>query len=119
MNDFLAQLAQIIGIQYVLTDHEDKAPYLTDWRKRYTGKALAVVLPRTTLEIAQIVSLCSSKGVSIVPQGGHTGFCGGATPDASGNQIVLNFKRMNSILEIDAENQTITVEAGCILQNVQ
>ena len=119
MNDFLAQLAQIIGIQYVLTDHEDKAPYLTDWRKRYTGKALAVVLPRTTLEIAQIVDLCSSKSISIVPQGGHTGFCGGATPDTSGNQIVLNFKRMNSILEIDAENQTITVEAGCILQNVQ
>jgi FAD/FMN-containing dehydrogenase len=80
MIDFLAQLAQIIGIQYVLTDHEDIAPYLTDWRKRYTGKALAVVLPRATLEIAQIVDLCSSKGVSIVPQGGHTGFCGGATP---------------------------------------
>ena len=116
---FLEQLRQIIGQQYVLTADHDKEPYLTDWRKRYTGKACAVVLPRTSSEIAAIVQLCAGNNICIVPQGGHTGFCGGATPDLSGNQIVLNFKRMNSILDIDEANQTITVEAGCILQNIQ
>jgi FAD/FMN-containing dehydrogenase len=116
---FLEQLTQIIDQQYVLTADPDKEPYLTDWRKRYTGKALAVVLPRTSSEIAEIVQLCANNKICIVPQGGHTGFCGGATPDHTGNQIVLNFKRMNSILEIDEANQTITVEAGCILQNIQ
>ena len=116
---FLEQLTQVIDRQFVLTSDHDKEPYLTDWRKRYTGKALAIVLPRTSSEIAKIVQLCASNSISIVPQGGHTGFCGGATPDKSGNQIVLNFKRMNSILEIDEANQTITLEAGCILQNIQ
>ncbi len=119
IDKFLEQLRQIIDQQYVLTVDQDKEPYLTDWRKRYTGKALAIVLPRTSSEIAKIVQLCASNYISIVPQGGHTGFCGGATPDQSGNQIILNFKRMNSILEIDEANQTITLEAGCILQNIQ
>ena len=119
IDEFLEQLRQIIDQQYVLTSDQDKEPYLTDWRKRYTGKALAIVLPRTSSEIAKIVQLCASNNICIVPQGGHTGFCGGATPDQSGNQIVLNFKRMNSILDIDEANQTITLEAGCILQNVQ
>ncbi|QKM64656.1 hydroxyacid dehydrogenase [Polynucleobacter tropicus] len=116
---FLEQLRQIIDQQYILTADHDKEPYLTDWRKRYTGKALAIVLPRTSSEIAKIVHLCASNNICIVPQGGHTGFCGGATPDQSGNQIVLNLKRMNSILQIDEANQTITLEAGCILQNIQ
>lgn len=116
---FLRALTQIIDPRNVITSDVDKAPYLTDWRKRYTGKALAIVLPRTSEEIAKIVQHCAVNNISIVPQGGHTGFCGGATPDSSGNQIVLNFKRMNSILEIDEANQTITVEAGCILQHIQ
>jgi len=119
IDKFLEQLRQIIDQQYVLSADQDKEPYLTDWRKRYTGKALAIALPRTSSEIAKIVQLCASNNISIVPQGGHTGFCGGATPDQSGNQIVLNFKRMNAILEIDEANQTITLEAGCILQNIQ
>jgi FAD/FMN-containing dehydrogenase len=118
-DQFLQQISNILDPQYVLTEDCDKEPYLTDWRKRYTGKALAVVLPRTSLEISKIVELCASNGISIVPQGGHTGFCGGATPDQSGKQIVLNLKRMNAIREIDAANQTVTIEAGCILQNIQ
>jgi FAD/FMN-containing dehydrogenase len=118
-NVFLEALTQIIDPQYVITSDQDKKPNLTDWRKRYSGKALAIVLPRTSSEVAQIVRLCAVNAISIVPQGGHTGFCGGATPDLSGNQIVMNFKRMQSILEIDEANQTITVEAGCILQHIQ
>jgi FAD/FMN-containing dehydrogenase len=119
MQEFIDQLCSIAGQQYVLTKEQDKAPYLTDWRKRFSGKAFAVVLPKTTEEVAQIVKLCAAKRIAIVPQGGNTGFCGGATPDDSGTQVVLNLKRMNNIREIDHANQTMTLEAGCILQSVQ
>ena len=116
---FINQLYSVLDKKYILISDEDKAPYLTDWRKKFTGKALAIVLPDSSDEVASIVSLCAANQVPIVPQGGHTGFCGGATPDDSGNQIIMNFKRMNRIIEIDSANQTITVEAGCVLQNIQ
>ena len=119
MQHLIDQLTQLLGKQFVLTDDQEKSPYLTDWRKRFTGKALAVVLPKVTSEVAQIVQLCAAANVAIVPQGGHTGFCGGATPDGTGKQIILNLKRMNQIRELDVANQTITLEAGCILQAVQ
>ena len=119
MNQILGELHQILEQKFILTEDQDKVPYLTDWRKRYTGKALAVVLPKTAQEVAKIVQLCAANQIAVVPQGGHTGFCGGATPDDSGKQIVLNLKRMNTIREIDVANQTITLEAGCILQAVQ
>ena len=119
MNQILGELHQILEQKFILTADQDKAPYLTDWRKRYAGKALAVVLPKTAQEVAKIVQLCAANQIAVVPQGGHTGFCGGATPDDSGKQIVLNLKRMNTIREIDVANQTITLEAGCILQAVQ
>lgn len=119
MQDFIGRLTQILGPQYVLTEEDAKTPFLTDWRKRFTGKALAVLLPGTSTEVSQIVKLCAERQIALVPQGGHTGFCGGATPDNSGKQVILNLKRMNHIREIDVANQTITVEAGCILQVVQ
>ena len=119
MKQILGELHQILEQKFILTEDQDKAPYLTDWRKRYTGKALAVVLPKTAQEVAKIVQLCAANQIAVVPQGGHTGFCGGATPDDSGKQIVLNLKHMNTIREIDVANQTITLEAGCILQAVQ
>ena len=119
MKNFINNLAAVLEQKYILTADEDKAPYLTDWRKRFTGKALAVLLPGTSSEVAAIVKLCSQEQIAIVPQGGHTGFCGGATPDESGKQVILNLKRMNQIREIDVANQTITLEAGCILQTVQ
>ena len=119
MQNFINELSAVLDSKYILTAEDDKAPYLTDWRKRFTGKALAVLLPEASDEVAQIVKLCSQHQVALVPQGGHTGFCGGATPDGSGKQIILNFKRMNQIREIDIANQTITLEAGCILQTVQ
>jgi len=119
MESFLQALSKVLEKKYILIEDQDKAPYLTDWRKRFNGKALAIVLPRTTQEISEIVKLCAANEVALVPQGGHTGFCGGATPDVSGKQIVLNLKRMNTIREIDVANQTITVEAGCILQTIQ
>jgi len=119
MQGLIEQFVTVLGEQYVLSQDQDKESYLTDWRKRYSGKALAVLLPKTTDEVAKIVKLCASNHVAIVPQGGHTGFCGGATPDNSGKQVILNLKRMNCIREIDAANQTMTLEAGCILQTAQ
>ena len=119
MQKFINQLSTVLEQKYILTQDEDKAPYLTDWRKRFTGKALAVLLPGNTTEVAKIVKLCAANQIAIVPQGGHTGFCGGATPDNSGKQVILNLKRMNQIREIDIANQTITLEAGCILQAIQ
>ena len=119
MQNFINQLSGVLEEKYILTQDADKAPYLTDWRKRFTGKALAVLLPSTSDEVAGIVKLCSEHRIALVPQGGHTGFCGGATPDNSGKQVILNLKRMNHIREIDIANQTITLEAGCILQTVQ
>ena len=119
MQGLIDQFAAVLGNEYALTEDQEKALYLTDWRKRFTGKALAVLLPKTTDEVSSIVKLCASNNIAIVPQGGHTGFCGGATPDNTGKQVILNLKRMNQIREIDAANQTIALDAGCILQAIQ
>ena len=90
-----------------------------DWRKRSRGKALAVVRPGSTAEVAQVVKACAAARTSIVPQGGNTGLVVGSTPDASGTQVVLSLQRMNAVRDIDADNLTMTVEAGCILQSLQ
>jgi len=117
--NLIAQFEAILDSKYILTDEEAKTPFLTDWRKRYTGKALAVLLPGNTSEVAAIVKICAGSKIAIIPQGGHTGFCGGATPDSSGKQIIINLKRMNQVRELDVANQTISLEAGCILQTIQ
>ncbi len=93
--------------------------YATDWRKRYFGKPLAVVRPASTAEVAQVVRACAETRTPVVPQGGNTGLCGAATPDASGTQLVLNLSRMNRVRGIDVRNHTITAEAGCVLANLQ
>jgi FAD/FMN-containing dehydrogenase len=115
----LLQRLRDIGTTQVLTAPEDTAPYLTDWRRRFTGRAQAVVLPSTVDEVAAVVSACAEQRVPIVPQGGNTGLVGGATPDASGDAIVLSLKRLNRVRDVDSINGTITVEAGCVLHDVQ
>ncbi|MBI1965756.1 MAG: FAD-binding oxidoreductase [Betaproteobacteria bacterium] len=94
-------------------------PYVVDWRGLYRGRTPAVVRPSNTEQVSEVVRICSETGTGIVPQGGNTGMCGGATPSASGQEIVLGLGRMNRVLELDALNNTIMVEAGCILANVQ
>jgi D-lactate dehydrogenase (cytochrome) len=113
------RLAAIVGAAHVLTDTAETTPYATDWRKRWFGKALAVVKPATTDEVARVVRLCGETRTAIVPQGGNTGLCGGATPDGSGRQIVLNLSRMNRVRAIDTVNNTLTAEAGCVLASLQ
>ncbi len=103
----------------LLVDPADTAPFLTDWRKRYTGRALAVAQPESTADVAAVVRWCAEHRVPLVPQGGNTGMVGAATPDDSGRALVLSLARMNRIREIDVVNNTATVEAGVVLANLQ
>ena len=81
MSDLISRLSAIVGERFVLTDPLDLEPYLRDQRGRYFGKALAVVRPGSTQEVAAVVAACAAAGVPMVPQGGNTSLCGGATPD--------------------------------------
>ncbi len=125
MLTLLEKLRRMVGPAHVLTDG-DLSAWEQDWRKRSLGKALAVVRPAGTAEVAQVVKACADfraehpdSGLSIVPQGGNTGLVVGSTPDASGRQIVLSLQRMNVVRGLDAANLTLTAEAGCILQTLQ
>ena len=118
-NPIIALLADIAGAQHVITSATDQAPHLTDWRGHYTGTALAVVKPGSTAEVSRILALAHEHSIPVVPQGGNTGLCGGATPDQSGKAIILSLGRMNTIRHLDTMSRTITVEAGCILENIQ
>ncbi len=122
MSALLERLRAICGPAHVLT-HDDPATDLSaweqDWRKRSRGRALAVVRPGSTAEVADVVKSCAAHGTSIVPQGGNTGLVVGSVPDDSGTQVVLSLARMNAVRAIDPDNLTMTVEAGCILQNLQ
>ncbi|MGM9427651.1 FAD-binding oxidoreductase [Hydrogenophaga sp. MI9] len=122
MNTLITTLRGIVGDAQVLT-HDDPATDLSaweqDWRKRATGRALAVVRPGSTAEVAAVVQACVAAGVSIVPQGGNTGLVVGSVPDDSGTQVVLSLTRMNTVRAIDGDNLTLTVDAGCVLQAVQ
>jgi len=117
--DILTRLREILGPGGVLTDSSDTAPFLTDWRGRYTGRALCVARPGTTGEVAALVSLCAQAGVPMVPQGGNTSLCGAATPDGEGGSVLVNLSRLNRVRDVDTDNNTLTVEAGCTLQAVQ
>lgn len=119
MSALLERIRNIVGPEALVSSPEDVAPYATDWRKRYRGSPAAVVKPASTAEVAAVVRACAESRAAIVPQGGNTGLCGAATPDASGSQIVINLSRMNRIRAIDAHNNTMTVEAGCVLANLQ
>jgi len=117
----LDRLRRIVGPAHVLTEQDDGdlSAWTLDWRRRYRGRALAVVRPGNTEEVAAVLAMASELGVAVVPQGGNTGLVGGGVPDASGTQMLLSMQRLNRIRGIDAANLTLTAEAGCILQAVQ
>ncbi|HET8552097.1 MAG TPA: FAD-binding oxidoreductase [Gammaproteobacteria bacterium] len=116
--DYLNALTATVGASQVLTG-EDAESYSVDWRERYRGRALAVVRPGSTDEVAAVVRLCAQADIPVIPQGGNTGLCGGATPDDSGRAVILSLQRLNRIRGIDTDNDTMEVEAGCVLQSVQ
>ena len=109
--NLLPELEQLLGTAQVLTG-EAATPYLVDWRGRYRGQALAVVRPGSTEEVAAVVRLCAKHRVPIVPSGGNTSMCGGATPDETGHALVLSLARLNRVRSVDTDNDTKTVEAG-------
>ncbi|GAA4485706.1 FAD-binding oxidoreductase [Gluconacetobacter asukensis] len=117
--DLLARLADLLGPSGILTETSDVAPYCTDWRSLYHGRAAAVLRPASTAELAQAVSLCAAAGVAMVPQGGNTSMVGGATPDESGRDIVVCLSRMNRVRQIDPLDHTMDIEAGVTLKAAQ
>ncbi len=114
----LDELRTVVGAANVLSEG-DLSAYELDWRKRFQGRAGAVVRPASTAEVAAVVAACAAARTPIVAQGGNTGLVGGSVPDASGNQVLLSLGRLNRVRGIDAANLTITVDAGCVLQAVQ
>ncbi len=115
----LERLGAAVGPQGLITDARDLEPYALDWRGYYRGITPAVVRPASTAEVSAVLKICSETRTAVVPQGGNTGMCGASTPDAGGDAIVLNLGRMNRILEVDALNNTVSVEAGCVLAGIQ
>jgi FAD/FMN-containing dehydrogenase len=119
MTEFVDHLKSIVGDGGWKTDPVDLQPYLTEWRGEFVGKTRIMVSPRTTDEVSRVVAACAAAGTAIVPQGGNTGLCAGSVTDESGDQVLLSLSRMNQIRDIDADNFSMEVEAGCILADVQ
>ncbi len=115
---FLEEAGMILGAGGLTRDPDLLDPWLTDWRGRYVGRALAMASPRSTQEVASLVALCARHRVPIVPQGGNSGMSGGATPDESGAAILLSLRRMNQVRRFDHAAREITLEAGVVLQQL-
>ena len=115
----IEQLTELLGKANVLVSAEAMSPYLNDWRGRYRGAACCVARPATSAEVAAVVRACAEAGAPMVPQGGNTGLCGAATPNADGGSVIVSLGRLNRIRAIDTANNTMTVEAGCVLETLQ
>jgi len=119
-NRMLNTLTQALGAHAVLHTQADVAGYTEDWRGRYAGPALCVVLPASTQQVADVVRLCRAHGVPVLPQGGNTSLCGGAVPTNDGAPpVIVNLARMRRIRRVDAANYSMEVEAGCVLAEIQ
>ncbi len=115
----LQQLHGRFGSDLIITDPGQLAAVSIDHRRLYPGKAMALALPRSTAEVSQLLAFCNALRIGVVPQGGNTSYCGGASPDDSGTQLVLSLRRMNRIRATQPLNDSMVVEAGCILADVQ
>jgi FAD/FMN-containing dehydrogenase len=114
------KIAQIVGPAGIVADPADRLPYLTEWRNgRIGGSAGLIVRPATTAEVAAVVGVCAAHAIAIVPQGGNTGLVGGGMPDGTGTQVLLNLSRMTRIRDLDTLDDSVVVEAGCVLKTVQ
>jgi FAD/FMN-containing dehydrogenase len=111
----LETLADRLGPKGFSSDQQDLAPWLQDWRGRYRGTAAAMLSPRSTEEVADIVRLCAEARVPLVPQGGNTSMVGGATPPADGTALLLSMRRMNRIRSLSPSSSSAVCEAGVVL----
>lgn len=119
MTTWLDTVAGIVGPRHLITDPDTLAAACLDWRGRYRGRAQAIARPGSTAEVAALVRACVAAGAPIVPQGGNTSHCGAATPDDSGRALIIQLHRMQALRAVDADNNTLTAEAGCTLAQVQ
>jgi FAD/FMN-containing dehydrogenase len=117
--EIIRAMRAIAGDTNVLTDPHDVAPHMIDWRKRHSGIAACVVFPRSTEQVSALLAYCNEHGVKVYPQGGNTSVCGGSVPDHDGNSVLVNLAKLNRIREVNAPNNSITAEAGCILADIQ
>src|SRR3984957_17669774 len=115
----LSELKAAVGDGGWLESPDDVAPFLSDFRRLYHGSAALVLLPRNVDEVARILQICNRAQVAVVPHGGNTSYCGGATPDETGAQIVPSLRRLNRVRQVDAADYSMTVEAGCTLAEAQ
>ncbi len=118
-NDVLRHIQNIVGDKGVITDANDMAPLLKSWRDNWEGRVPMIVQPANTAELATVIKYCHDTGTRVVPQGGNTGLTGASQPHDDNSEIIVSTTRMNRILGVDIENDTMTVEAGCILANIQ
>lgn len=115
---FASEARGLLGERGFTCDPDLLQPWLTDWRGRFSGAAIGMASPANTQEVSAFVKLCAKHGVSIVPQGGNSGMSGGATPDESGNSVLLSLRRMDRVRNLDANARQVFAEAGVILQNL-
>jgi FAD/FMN-containing dehydrogenase len=115
----VARIRAVLGPAGCLEDAGDIEPYLVDFRGLYRGATPLVACPASTADVAEVLAICNELGVGVVPHGGNTSYCGGATPHESGDEIVLSLRRMHRVREVDPDNFSMTVEAGCLLADVQ
>ena len=115
----LQAIKALLGPQGYLETEGDRAPFEVDFRGIHRGRTPLVALPQSTGEVARLVRYCAQQGIGIVPQGGNTSYCGGATPGSSNREIVVALRRMNRIRALDPLNDSMTAEAGCVLESLQ
>src|ERR1700730_312857 len=115
----LDELKAAVGSGSWFDSPEDLAPYLVDFRGLYRGATPLVLLPRDSREVCRILEICNRREVAVVPHGGNTSYCGAATPDESGTQIVLSLRRLNRIRRLDAADYSMIIESGCTLAEAQ
>ncbi|MBH88856.1 MAG: hydroxyacid dehydrogenase [Magnetovibrio sp.] len=116
----LLKIQNLVGPSGWVQDKAKMAPYLREWRGRYKGSAAAVIIPGSTEEVAQVLKICNGSGIGVVPQGGNTGLVGGSVPNfPNGDGVIVSTQRLNTIRNINSLNQTMTVEAGVILAQIQ
>ncbi len=118
IHKMIGEAATLLGSKGVITNADDIAPWLTDWRGRFTGKSAAILAPLDTKEVAAIVRLAAQHKVPLVPQGGNTGMCAGATPPADGSALILSLRRMNAVRSVDPEARLAIAEAGVVLETL-
>ena len=115
----LPPFSDILGADGWLTQPAALEPFLVDHRHLYQGRALGVAQPRSVEQISRLLAACNAARVGIVPHGGNTGYCGGATPDESGTQVVLSLRRLNRVRSVEPLNYSLVADAGCVLADIQ